>query len=324
MQRSRRVEVTVGLFAIITLAILFVTLFVIFEEKGAFQEKYTLTAVFNDVSGLEVGSPVYLAGVEVGIVTGIEILRKKQVKVTMSINKEAQKWITTDSVARVASLSIMGGRCVKISVGASSLKMPVIKDGGQIVKTKPLFEPIERTEEIAEKIGPTLDSIKKTAEDASRLVASLSGPIEDAAKLIQDVHGYTKEIFSDTGLYAGVQMTLKNLNQIGEALSESIPEITQRSEQIIRNLERISEDLKDMELNKTVEEITDEIRKGSESMRQLVREGTELAEKASREIEETGKIIDAVKEHWLIRRYLEPDVEEKPIPIWIRDSHYQE
>jgi len=317
VQKGPRVEITVGLFAIIALIILFVALFAIFQERGTFQEKYTLTAIFNDVSGLEVGSPVTLAGVDEGIVTGVEILGKEQVKVTLSINQEAQKWITTDSVAQIASTSIMGGKCVKISVGSRSPQTPVIKNGGQIEKTKDLFEPLEGIEKIAEKVNPTLDSIKTAAEDAGELVTSLTGPIQEAEKLARELYAYTQEIFSDTGMYSDMQIALDNLNKIGDPLAESIPEIAKRSEAIMANLEEISEDVKELEINRTISEVAEEIKKVSQSIQGL-------AEEATKGIEEASEIVEAMKKHWLVRRYLESETEEESISIRKRDSHYQE
>ena len=69
-ERSR--DIKVGLFVALGVALLTAVLFLIGQERRFFEQPVYLRALFPNVSGLKVGAPVRLAGVDVGIVSAIE------------------------------------------------------------------------------------------------------------------------------------------------------------------------------------------------------------------------------------------------------------
>lgn len=88
--------------AVITLAILLPLLFVGFTKSIPFKPKYQISAVFESSNNLKKGSPVRIAGVEVGKVAKVE--REGQgttaAKVTMTIGK-AGRPIHEDATAKI-------------------------------------------------------------------------------------------------------------------------------------------------------------------------------------------------------------------------------
>ncbi len=104
--------VVVGIFIILGIAILVVTIFTLGGQKKTFVRSYTIHAVFDDVGGLLKGGNVWYSGVKVGTVKQIDFYGKSQVRVTMSIEKEAQPYIHKDAMAKIGSDGLIGNKII--------------------------------------------------------------------------------------------------------------------------------------------------------------------------------------------------------------------
>ncbi|MCP4501554.1 MAG: MCE family protein [Deltaproteobacteria bacterium] len=71
-ERSRATDIKVGLFVTAGIVVLFLSIFLIGQERNLFETPAFLKARFQNVAGLKVGARVHLAGVPVGIVSKVE------------------------------------------------------------------------------------------------------------------------------------------------------------------------------------------------------------------------------------------------------------
>lgn len=93
---------------------------------------YKVTARFNAVDGLTVGSDVRVGGVKVGSVVGQSIdLESYQAVVLMSIRPDIG--LPDDSVATVSSEGLLGGKYIRIDPGASKEHLA---DGSALAETR--------------------------------------------------------------------------------------------------------------------------------------------------------------------------------------------
>ncbi|MFQ5840078.1 MAG: MlaD family protein, partial [Candidatus Methylomirabilales bacterium] len=106
-------EARVGLFFILGLGLLLVVWEMVGKE-GLFARGFMLRGRFERVTGLKVGDPVKLAGVDVGTVTALEPMDDK-VEVRMRIAQGTQ--IREDSVASIRFTSLLGGVHLDITLG---------------------------------------------------------------------------------------------------------------------------------------------------------------------------------------------------------------
>src|SRR5476651_312882 len=63
-----------GLFFIVGLVLIAVSVFFIGLDRGLTQPKFQVLSLFNQVGGLVEGSPIRISGVDVGVVGGIDFL----------------------------------------------------------------------------------------------------------------------------------------------------------------------------------------------------------------------------------------------------------
>lgn len=71
---EQRIRVVVGLFVVALSAVAFGSLFLIGQKEGTWESKTTISTHFNTITGLRRGSPVQLAGVEIGNVSAVNFV----------------------------------------------------------------------------------------------------------------------------------------------------------------------------------------------------------------------------------------------------------
>jgi phospholipid/cholesterol/gamma-HCH transport system substrate-binding protein len=117
MPRTRSLafaQLKIGILAAAALAIAATVIFMLNGEGGFFWQRYPLKTRFPDVAGLKTGAPVRVAGMEVGTVQSIQFAGD-QVEVGFEVSREMRPRITTESVAALGSLSLLGQATVDIS-----------------------------------------------------------------------------------------------------------------------------------------------------------------------------------------------------------------
>lgn len=120
-------EALVGL--VFTIAIVLFAAFAFLAEgwEGFGARHQTVSTTFPNVAGLELEDNVTLAGKEIGRVIAIQV-EGDAVRVDMRIARGEP--VKADSVARLQSESLLGGRVIDISIGSGAA--PEVPDGGRI------------------------------------------------------------------------------------------------------------------------------------------------------------------------------------------------
>src|SRR4029078_4934307 len=116
-------ELKIGILMVAAMVIAAVTIFLLTGGKGFFWQRYSLKSRFTNVAGLANGSPVRLAGVDVGQVTGVELFGD-QVDVVFEVNKVYRDRITTASVAKLGSVSLLGESAARITPACTRTALP--------------------------------------------------------------------------------------------------------------------------------------------------------------------------------------------------------
>lgn len=83
---------------------------------------YVLTARFDQVDGLTIGGPVFLAGIHVGSVLKIE-LAPGTLKPLVSLSIRRDIALPADSAVQVMSDGVLGGKFVRIEAGSETETM---------------------------------------------------------------------------------------------------------------------------------------------------------------------------------------------------------
>jgi phospholipid/cholesterol/gamma-HCH transport system substrate-binding protein len=136
MRANRTLEIGTGLFVLLGFAaLLFLTTQLPASgiKFGGAKAGYKVTAEFDNIGDLKVGSPVSMSGVRVGEVTNIRFDSKDyKAVVTMRVDPQ-YKQIPDDSFASIETQGLLGGKYIGISPGGQDT---YLKDGSRIDQTQ--------------------------------------------------------------------------------------------------------------------------------------------------------------------------------------------
>src|SRR5471030_1346696 len=227
MPRTRSLawsELKIGLLTITAIVIASVLVFSLTGAKGWFWQRYTLKTRFPNVAGLAAGSPVRVAGMQVGSVKEI-LFSGEQVDVVFEVNKKVRERITEKSIAFLGSVSLLGSSAVDITPSTGT---PIPENG---------YVPQGRSKgqfaDIAEQATGTIDEV-------TGLVHDLRAGKGSAGKLITDDKLYvqlqqfvatagqmTRELQQGKGTVGKLLKDPKAANSL-EASMKSIEEMTRK------------------------------------------------------------------------------------------------
>lgn len=140
-KRNREtIEIWTGTAAFAVIAIWFGWSY--FASSGPPRDGYQITAQYRNVDGITRGSDVLMAGIPVGVVTGISYDGARS-KAVMELTIRDHVKIPTDSAAKIVSESMLGSKYVKIEPGGNDA---VFKPGDrfQFVQNSVVIEEVLR------------------------------------------------------------------------------------------------------------------------------------------------------------------------------------
>ena len=123
-------SVIVGIFVLIGIVVFVAGIFTLAGQQKRFVKSIELNALFDDVAGLKVGNNVWFSGVKVGTVKKMDFYGNSQVRIKMSVEEEAQKYIHKDAIAQISSEGFIGNKIIVIEGGSPA--QPIVEDGDNI------------------------------------------------------------------------------------------------------------------------------------------------------------------------------------------------
>jgi len=126
-------ETTVGVFFFVGLLLIGI-MTVKLGHISLFGEKtYPLSARFTSVTGLRVGSPVYMFGIEVGRVERLTMDQKNQ-KAAVDLQIKQGIKVYDDAIATIKTEGLIGDKYLRIDPGGAG---ELLTPGGTITETQP-------------------------------------------------------------------------------------------------------------------------------------------------------------------------------------------
>jgi len=203
MMKKESIELKVGIFVMLALAALSVLVF----KAGDFYLKpgYNIRLVFDYVSGIEKGSPAHLAGVQVGEVTSIRVVRDADgvTKVELGARIHQGIFIEEDAEARISTLGLLGEKYVEILPGTSGAK--TISDGSTLIGQAPIV-------------------LEKITQSGNRLILKIEDAVDNINKVVKDpeFQSSVKKTFANSEKTFGHgEIAMKNLVEITEDLKDT-------------------------------------------------------------------------------------------------------
>jgi phospholipid/cholesterol/gamma-HCH transport system substrate-binding protein len=209
MERSNQIgwaQVRAGVFIFVALILIAGGVLLMGQKTKMFIPKGKMRVVMDDVAGLKVGAPVWLAGVDVGVVTAIEFAnpqKSNEVTVKMETDRDAMAKIGPDSVITIKTRGLMGEKYVDITPSQFySRTPPELLHGTAVMKL----------DDVVQKAGTTFDRLNGIVDSITQGKGTL-GKLNTDPALYQNIVRLTSELSALTITINRGDGTLGRLNR---------------------------------------------------------------------------------------------------------------
>jgi phospholipid/cholesterol/gamma-HCH transport system substrate-binding protein len=230
MPRTRSLawsELKIGVLTIVAITIAIVLIFMLTGSSGFFWQRYPLKTRLNNVAGLAPGSPVRVAGKQVGSVKEVEFAGE-QVDVIFEVNKELRPLVTTSSSAKLGSVSLLGEGAIDITPSSKGESIP---DWGYVPTGKPPAQISDITDQAFESIGEVTAMLRDVRQGRGtvgklmtdeRLYTDLQQFVNAANEMARSVRagkGTVGRLLNDPKAAEELERSLKNVEEITQSLN---------------------------------------------------------------------------------------------------------
>lgn len=209
MDKSASEKIRLGLFVILGTALLLIAAYLIGNRQDMFGGSLTISSVFKDVGGLQVGNNVRYSGINVGTVKSLEMEEDTAIRVVMNIEKRMFPHIKRNAVAAIGSDGLVGSMIVNIIPG--EVPAAFIEPGDEIASLSRIT---------------TLDmmsTLNVTNENAARLTADLL----QVTQALNNGEGSLGRLLNDTTMGADLGKAMKNLTTTSYRLNRLLARMEQ-------------------------------------------------------------------------------------------------
>ena len=232
-------QLRVGLTVLFALLAFMLLIFLMTKTTGLFTPTITVRAYFENASGLRVGAPARLEGVDVGNVTAIAVDTSRPltpVVVTMKVATKYRNGLRKDSVATLETAGVLGETFVDIS--NKEAKGPEAQNG-DVLRTheEPAIQDVirasqsslqnvdilvKRLDRIVSAIERGEGSIGKAIYDPT-LYNKLNTTLDDFQKLVAQVsagRGSIGKLINSDELYNKLNDSVDKINKLADELEQ--------------------------------------------------------------------------------------------------------
>lgn len=195
MKKNTGNQVKVGVFVAISVSMLIAAIYLIGQRRHLFSPTFRISGVFADINGLQVGSNVRFAGINIGIVEAITLVTDSTVQVDMEIEENTRKFIKKNAHAVVSSDGLVGDKIVAISPGTL----------GQAIVANDDFIPTYQNV----RVDDILEDMKIATANTVIITEDLAFLLEN----VTDGNGMVGKLFFDSAFAEIIEGAMVNLKQ---------------------------------------------------------------------------------------------------------------
>ncbi len=256
-----RKESKIAIFAIITLA-LAIWGYKYLSGFNIFSPKLVVYASFERIDGLRISTPVYIHGMQVGLVAGFAQKEGDIQKITVEMNLDTDTKLPSDTKAELVSTGMMGGSAVNLvfdnpcsgdnCLGKGAHIPGIFK--GMLASFATPDEVRTYVEELSKGLNTVLDTLSVRLSQSEAIQSS----VRDARSILTNLRTTTDRLDKVMATSSGaIQNSLSHIESITGNLQQSNGQITS----ILANMDALSGDLKEADVKKLIAETRTTIEK---------------------------------------------------------------
>ncbi len=188
-------KIKLGIFVFTSVLLFMVGIYYVGQKQQLFSKTFTISGIFKDIGGLQIGNNIRFSGINVGVISNIEQMTDTTVRVGMLINENTRKFIKKNALAVIGTDGLMGNKMVSILPQPGNLS--IITDGDRLETKVPIS------------MDDIMLNVKVTSENAAVITSDLADIIDN----IHDGHGTIGKLLMDSAFAQNLDRTLVNIKQ---------------------------------------------------------------------------------------------------------------
>lgn len=197
-------NIRLGAFITVGLIFLLLGIYLIGKQQQLFNSKFTISSVFKDINGLQVGCNVRFAGINVGVVENITVLADTAVQIDFSIDEDYKKFIKRNAKAIIGTDGLMGNKIVTLLAGTANEK--VIQENAFIQAVIPV----------------SFDEILVNLNEATENAKVITENLAIISESITQGKGTIGKLFMDTTMAVELEQTITNIKKGAGGFKENM------------------------------------------------------------------------------------------------------
>ena len=242
-------ETKVGVLAAVAIAILIVG-YSFLKGNDIFSSENEFYAKYDRVDGLAVSKPILVNGYQIGRVSQLTLLNSGQILAQFKV--DPQYAIPANTVARLESTDLLGGKAIIFELGASK---QYAADGDTLVSNiqKDLLEQVQPVQKKAEQIIARLDSVLTSVNStlSPTFQKNFERSFASITRTLETLEGTTKTVDGLVGTQSSrISKIMGNLESISSNFKNNNEKITS----IMDNMEKVTDEVAKANFSQTIAE----------------------------------------------------------------------
>jgi phospholipid/cholesterol/gamma-HCH transport system substrate-binding protein len=271
-------ELKVGTFAVIVLAILVFMTFKVGGLDWAKKKGYTIHIVFSSTAGLDEKTRVKIAGVDSGVVDGIELYEGKA-RVRLMIDPSVKLY--RNAKASIRSAGLLGDKYLDIRIG--TLDAPQLKEGDTIADVTELVD-----------MDDLARNLINVSQNFTKLAESLNGVLgtDEAKRSLSETIVNLRDITANLSQTISVndqkmRSVLDNINNLTASLSGIVDKNSEPLTTSLTNMREFTGSLKT-----SGPELIENLNKATKDLRVMIEENRPALRSAAESLDHIAKQVD--------------------------------
>ena len=242
-------ETKVGVLAAVAIAILIVG-YSFLKGNDVFSSENEFYAKYDRVDGLAVSKPILVNGYQIGRVSQLTLLNSGQILAQFKV--DPQYAIPANTVARLESTDLLGGKAIIFELGASK---QYAADGDTLISNiqKDLLEQVQPVQKKAEQIIARLDSVLTSVNStlSPAFQKNFERSFASITRTLETLEGTTKTVDGLVGTQSSrISGIMGNLESISSNFKNNNEKITS----IMDNMEKVTDEVAKANFSQTIAE----------------------------------------------------------------------
>jgi len=235
MRNDNKKSVIVGIFVLIGIIIFVAGVLTLGGQQKKFVKSIQLTAVFDDIAGLQTGNNVWFSGVKIGTVRRINFFGDSQVEIVMNVEERVREYIRKDSKATISSDGLIGNKIIVIYGGTT--QAPPVENGDRLMSEMPL----------------DTDKMMETLQEHNKNLVVITENLKVLTSKIAQGKGIVGAVMTDSVLAENFKAILNNLERASVNSNRMLVELNKFSSNLNKEGNLVHDLVNDKELYKNLQ-----------------------------------------------------------------------